>query len=82
MKTPIRRIGNSRGILLPKPLLSQLNFGAEVDLEIEQDAIILRKPRNRVREGWAEASKQLAERGNHRSVWPELAMKGDAKLRW
>jgi hypothetical protein len=38
--------------------------------------------RKSVRAGWAEASKKLAKRGEHRLVWPELSNRGDAKLKW
>jgi len=82
MKTPLRRIGNSQGVILPKPLLSQLDLGTEVELTIEQDAIVLRKPRGRVRKGWSEAGKRLADRSEHRLIWPEFPNRSDAKLKW
>ena len=82
MKTTIRRIGNSQGIILPKPILSQLDFGTEVELTVERGAITLRKPRKQVRVGWEEASKRLAERGGHRPIWPEFPNRVDAKLKW
>ena len=82
MKAAIRRIGNSQGIILPKPLLSQLDLSGEVELKVEDDAIVLRKARKRVREGWAEASTQLAARDHHRAVWPTFPNRGDAKLKW
>jgi antitoxin MazE len=82
VKAAIRRIGNSHGIILPKPLLSQLNLGAEVELTVEQDAIVLRKPRKPIRHGWKEAGKRLAEEGDDHAVWPAFANRGDAKLKW
>ena len=82
MKTSLRRIGNSQGVILPKPLLSQLNLGTEVELTIEQDAIVLRKSRGRVRKGWSEAGKRLAHRREHRLIWPEFPNRSDAKLKW
>lgn len=82
MKAAIRRIGNSKGIILPKPLLSQLDLSGEVELKVEDDAIVLRKPRKRVREDWAQASKRLASHDEHHLVWPAFPNKGDAKLKW
>ena len=82
MKATIRRIGNSRGIIIPKPLISQLDLRDEVELDIEEDAIIVRKARKPVRSGWAKASKRLAESGDHTAAWPPFANKGDKKLRW
>jgi antitoxin MazE len=82
MKAAIRRIGNSQGIILPKPLLSQLDLSGEVELKVEDDAIVLRKPRKRVRKGWAEASKRLAALDERRAVWPAFPNRADAKLKW
>jgi antitoxin MazE len=55
------RIGNSRGIRIPKLLLDQLKFGEEVELLVEQDHLIVR-PVRRPREGWDEQFKLMAER--------------------
>lgn len=51
-------------------------------MEIEQDAIVLRKPLRNVREGWAEASKALAAAGDDVLVWPEFANEADSELKW
>lgn len=55
-------IGNSRGIRLPKAMIEQVGLGDEVELEVVDGAIVIRRKR-RPREGWAEAAKLLAERG-------------------
>ena len=82
MKIAIRKMGNSRGVIIPKPVLTQLGLESEAEMSIERDAIVLRKPRNAVREGWAEASKAIAARGDDRLVWPEFANAGDAERVW
>jgi antitoxin MazE len=82
MKTTLRRIGNSKGIILPKPLISQLNLDVEVELTIEQDAIVIRKLRTRARRGWGTAAKALAGRQEDQLHWPEFANKDDANLKW
>ena len=82
MLAPIRRIGNSHGVLIPKPLLAQAGLEHEVEMTVERDAIVLRKPRPRVREGWAEASRSVARAGTDGLVWPEFGNLGDDELRW
>ena len=82
MKAVIRKIGNSRGIIIPKPLISQLDLSHEVELDVEDDSIIVRKSRKPVRDGWAKASKRLAQSSDHTAVWPAFANQGDKKLRW
>ncbi len=57
-------IGNSRGVRLPKAMIEQagLGDGAELELEVVDGAIVVRRRRH-PRQGWAEAARLLAERG-------------------
>lgn len=61
MKTKARlvRIGNSRGVRLPKPLIEQAGLSDEVELEVRQGAIVIR-PADGPRTGWADAAAALA----------------------
>lgn len=63
MQITIRDIGNSKGVVLPKPLLAQAGLidHAIADLSFENGAIVLRKPAKEVRAGWAQAAKALSE---------------------
>jgi len=54
MRVELVRIGNSRGIRIPKPLIKQCGFGDTVDLRIEQDRLVI-APERLPREGWKEA---------------------------
>jgi len=82
MRTALQRVGNSQGIIIPKPIIAQLGFEQDVDMEVEDDAIVIRKPKEHVRARWAEASRGLAERGDDALVWPEFANDGDEDLTW
>ncbi|MGH7660969.1 MAG: AbrB/MazE/SpoVT family DNA-binding domain-containing protein [Vulcanimicrobiaceae bacterium] len=82
MRTAIQRIGNSQGVLIPKPLLAQLGFAREVELTVEDDALVIRKPASPPRRGWAEASKALAENGGAALAWPEFANDDNATFSW
>jgi antitoxin MazE len=53
MKTDLIRIGNSRGIRIPKPLIEQCGFGNAVELRVENECIII-SPDRFPREGWEE----------------------------
>jgi antitoxin MazE len=59
MKTRIVRIGNSRGVRIPKPLLTQAGLGEEVELRVEAGAIRIESI-STPRAGWAEAAEALA----------------------
>jgi antitoxin MazE len=76
MKIAIHRIGNSQGVILPKPLLAQVGLTEnEVEMTVERDAIILRKPTKSVRAGWAAAAERLSRTGDDSLVWPESGMR-------
>jgi len=59
MKARIVRIGNSRGVRLPKPLIEQAGLGEEVELHVQEGAIVIRTA-TQPRAGWAEAARRLA----------------------
>jgi antitoxin MazE len=63
MKTRVVRIGNSRGIRIPKVLLEQTGLPVEVEISAEGDSLVIR-PANRPRTGWAAAFQEMALRGD------------------
>ena len=82
MVTEIRRIGNSRGVIIPKLLLEEAGLENEAEIVLEHGSIVLRKPQRNPREGWAEASRQIAEAGDDKLVWPEFGNQDDSELQW
>jgi antitoxin MazE len=62
MKARIVRVGNSRGVRLPKPLLDESGLPDEVEIRAESGRIIIESAR-RPRAGWAEAAHAMAEQG-------------------
>lgn len=45
MKAAIRKMGNSRGVLIPKPVLAQVGLEDEAVRTIEDGALVLRPVR-------------------------------------
>jgi len=82
MITVIRRVGNSRGIIISKPMLKEAGLEKEAEIALERGAIVLRKPRRNPREGWAEASRRIAEAGHDKLIWPEFGNLDDGDLKW
>ena len=82
MRASLQRVGNSKGVIIPKPILAQVGFEREVEIDIEDDAVVIRKPKRHPREGWAEASRSLSATGDDALVWPEFGNEDDAKLAW
>ena len=67
LRTRIIRIGNSRGIRIPKVLLEQAGLGEEVEVSAEQGRLLIRAAR-RPREGWEEQFEAMAARADDRLV--------------
>jgi len=82
VKVSLLRIGNSKGIILPKPLISQLDLSDCVELDISDDSIVLRKPKGEPRAGWANASRALATNADDALAWPEFSNTEDKKNSW
>jgi antitoxin MazE len=80
----IRQIGNSRGVVIPKPVLAQLDVDSESGMEmtIEDGAIVLRRPASPARTGWAEAARTIAEAGDDELVMGEFGNAEDSELVW
>lgn len=84
MKTAIRRMGNSQGVIIPKPVLAEIGAkpGDKVDIKVERGKIVMAPAKRRLREGWAEASKALAAAGEGGLVWPEFGNAADKDWTW
>ena len=63
VKTRIVKIGNSQGIRIPKPVLEQLGFVEEVELEILSDQLVVRSS-HLPRQNWEEQFKTMAAAGD------------------
>jgi antitoxin MazE len=63
VKARIVKIGNSRGVRIPKVLLEQLHLGSEVEMVVDKDQLIIR-PSSSLRQGWDEQFRTMSERGN------------------
>ncbi len=77
MKTRIVKIGNSQGVRIPKPLLQQANLDGDVELEARDGSIVIRSIRS-PRQGWDEAFRQMAYRGDDVVLDPDVT----AQISW
>ncbi len=66
-KTRLVRIGNSRGIRIPKVLIEQLGLAGDVELSVQADRLVVRSAR-RPRQGWAKKFREMHERGDDRMI--------------
>lgn len=72
MKSRIVRIGNSRGVRIPRLLLEQSGLGEEVEIEAQAGQIIIRSA-ERPRQGWEAAFAEMARHGDDVLLDPEVS---------
>ena len=61
MKTHLVRIGNSRGVRLPKTIIEQAGLTDEVELGVRDGAVIIARASS-ARSGWGDAARQMCQR--------------------
>ncbi|MGB4115385.1 MAG: AbrB/MazE/SpoVT family DNA-binding domain-containing protein [Polaromonas sp.] len=82
MQVAIRKMGNSQGVLIPKPFLVQVGFEDAADMQVRNGVIEIRPIKRNPREDWAKDSQRIALAGDDKLVWHEFANEGDAELVW
>lgn len=65
MKSRLIRIGNSRGVRLPKSLIEEAGLSDELELHLDNGTIVIRSAKP-ARAGWAEAAAEMATTGEDR----------------
>ncbi len=79
MKSSIRKIGNSRGVLIPAALLSACSIEDEIDIRIDRGCIVIapvRAPRTGWFDGYSAAADAEAE------GWASADLAEDSEWAW
>jgi antitoxin MazE len=71
MRTKIIKIGNSRGIRIPKPLIKEAGLQDEVDISFRDNALVI-SPVRQPRQDWAESFKEMQKHGDDVLLEEEL----------
>lgn len=83
--THIVRIGNSRGIRIPKPLIDQAELeGKELKLQLVNDGLLI-TPEKKARDGWREAIERSITTNGKESPdkeWLDFPLDSDDDLEW
>jgi antitoxin MazE len=84
VKSRVVRIGNSRGIRIPKLFLEQTGLCGEVEISVDGDTLVIR-PARRPRTGWAAAFEEMARRGDDAlldEIGPNLSSWDEHEWEW
>jgi len=76
MKTRLVRIGNSRGVRLPKAIITQAGLTEEVELDVRDGAVVIARAAS-TRSGWAAAASQMRQRDEDRLLDPSIPTRFD-----
>ena len=84
MKSKLVRIGNSRGVRLPKTVLEQCGFEDVVELDVQDNRVVIRAA-NESRSGWDEAFAKMTEHGDDKLLDIDADLRTDwdeTEWRW
>ena len=70
MQADLIRIGNSKGVRIPKTVIEQCGFEQRVEMRVEGDSLIITPGRN-ARSGWDQAFQAMARHGDDAPPIPE-----------
>ena len=82
LQIAIRAIGNSKGVVIPKIILEQSGIQEIVEMSVDGEKIILSKPKNTVREHWAQDAQDLAKAGEDKLVLGDFVNEEDGDWVW
>jgi antitoxin MazE len=72
-------IGDSKGIRIPDNVLNELKIGNELEMNVYNDEIVLKRIKKTPREGWEKAFKEMNNFGDDNLLFPETS---DDSFQW
>ena len=82
LRAQIVKIGNSRGVRLPKLLIDQMGFDNEVEILVQRGQLVLRRAA-RPRHDWDEQFQAMSKSGHDRLIDKPVSTKWDrSEWKW
>ncbi len=73
MKLKVRKIGNSKGIVIPQKFLKIVQSDKEeIVIEVDEKGILLKSNNQSPRKNWAKAFKRMAKNGDDALLIPDI----------
>ena len=82
MRIPIVPIGNSKGIRIPKSILTQLDIKDEIELEVREKELVLKPVKKSSREAWEKAFTEMAAKDDDEMLFPEFQDEENFEWEW
>ena len=80
VRSKVVKIGNSRGVRIPRSLLEQAGLTDEIEMIVQDDQLIIRSA-SRPRQGWDAHFTRMAEAGDDRLL-EEITSTGWDEQEW
>ena len=82
MRVELVRIGNSRGIRIPKPIIDQCGLEDEVELQVDNGRLVIAAA-HQPREGWEKAFRAVGSSNQEEMLTGEFSNQFDQdEWRW
>jgi antitoxin MazE len=82
MKVKVRKIGNSKGIVIPQKFLKIVQTDKEeIVIEVDEKGILLKSNDQSPRKGWAKAFKRMAKNRDDTLLMPDV-FEGEIFEKW
>ena len=85
MLTTMRKIGNSRGVLIPAAFLSSCQIEDQVDMEMQDGQIVIKPVKRKLREAWfGQPASQavMAQEVAQARDWSAVTVADDSEWVW
>ena len=86
MKSALRKMGNSTGLILPKPVLQELGVetGTMMDIVVDSGRVVATPIVRDLHEGWADAARQIGAQdlSEDAMAWQGVPNEDDDSLTW
>ncbi len=76
------KVGNSKGLRIPKSILEQYHIEEEVDLSSTKEGLLIKPIKSKARAGWSKKFKEMAANRDDRLLIPEFTNSGDREWQW
>jgi antitoxin MazE len=85
MLTTMRKVGNSRGVLIPAAFLASCQIEDQVEMQLQDGQIVIKPVKRKLRDGWFVQSATeavLVQEAAESQVWGEATISDDSEWVW
>jgi antitoxin MazE len=85
MLTTVRKVGNSRGVLIPAVFLASCQIEDQVDMQLQDGQIVIKPVQRKLRDGWfgqPTSEAVMAQESAQAHDWSAVSVADDSEWAW